>query len=187
MDGSLSDAMLLAASTAKPLPGVFHHFQHVLDTYCYVAIAVALLAENFGIPLPGEAILIAAALDAGAGGLNIWVVGLVAILASVAGSCVGYWIGTSGGHRLAGLHRGDDRARLPPVPRCLEHGPDAGLAERRQQSPLAGIRHRDGDRHRRRQHLDSAGRHGRYRALMTPLIVAHLTLHRAAVAPQEEE
>jgi membrane protein DedA with SNARE-associated domain len=73
----------------------------VLDHYGYLAVAVVLVAENTGIPLPGEAILIAAALYAGAGGLNVWLVGGVAIAASIAGSCIGYWVGDTGGRRLA--------------------------------------------------------------------------------------
>ena len=35
--------------------------------------------EDFGVPLPGETMLIAAALYAGTGGLNIWLVGLIAL------------------------------------------------------------------------------------------------------------
>lgn len=91
--------VLIAAH--KPLPGVFHHFQHLLDHYGYLAVAVMLVAENTGIPLPGEAVLVAAALYAGTGGLNIWLVGIVATASSIAGSCVGYWIGANGGRPLA--------------------------------------------------------------------------------------
>lgn len=98
--GAVIVRALVAAASAKPLPGVFHHFQHLLDSYGYVAVAVGLVAENMGVPLPGEALLIAAALYAGAGGLDIWLVGIVAVVASVVGSCLGYWIGMAGGRRL---------------------------------------------------------------------------------------
>jgi membrane protein DedA with SNARE-associated domain len=95
----VTPADLVAA--AKPLPGVFHHFQGLLDNYGYLAVAAVLLAENTGAPLPGETLLIAAALYAGAGGLDVWLVGLVATAASIAGSCLGYWIGSAGGRPLA--------------------------------------------------------------------------------------
>jgi membrane protein DedA with SNARE-associated domain len=89
-------AQVLAQAT-KPLPGVFHQFEGTLKSWGYLAVAVALLVENFGIPLPGEAILVAAALYAGTGRLNIWLVFLVASATSVAGACIGYWIGARGG------------------------------------------------------------------------------------------
>jgi membrane protein DedA with SNARE-associated domain len=93
--------LLLLGGAHKQLPGVFHHFQHLLDHYGYLAVAVVLFAENTGVPFPGETVLIAAALYAGVGGLNIWLVGIIAMSASVAGSCFGYWVGAKGGRRLA--------------------------------------------------------------------------------------
>ena len=105
-------AAVVAAASTKPLPGVFHHFEGALKTWGYLAVAVALLVENFGIPLPGEAILVAAALDAGTGRLNIWLVFAVATVLSVAGACIGYWIGARGGRRL--LERYGKGVRLTP-------------------------------------------------------------------------
>lgn len=104
-------AAVVAAST-KPLPGVFHQFEGTLKTWGYLAVAVALLVENFGLPLPGEAILVAAALYAGTGRLNIWLVFAVAAVVSVAGACIGYWIGARGGRRL--LERYGKGVRLTP-------------------------------------------------------------------------
>ena len=93
-------AAALVAATTKPLPGVFHQFEGALKSWGYLAVAVALFVENFGIPLPGEAILVAAALYAGTGRLNIWLVALVAFAASVGGACLGYLIGDKGGRPL---------------------------------------------------------------------------------------
>ncbi|HMC71394.1 MAG TPA: DedA family protein, partial [Mycobacteriales bacterium] len=90
---------LLAAAT-KPLPGVFHNFEGVLHDWGYAAVGAALLGENIGLPLPGETFLVAAALYAGTGRLNIWLVALVAFMASVAGACLGYVIGDKGGRPL---------------------------------------------------------------------------------------
>jgi membrane protein DedA with SNARE-associated domain len=56
--------------------------------------------ENLGVPVPGETVLIAGSLYAGAGRLNIVAVGVLAVAASVAGSCAGYAIGRFGGRAL---------------------------------------------------------------------------------------
>jgi membrane protein DedA with SNARE-associated domain len=54
--------------------------------------------KNFGVP--GETILIAAAVHAGAGRLSMVGVGLVAFLAAVIGDNLGYVIGHFGGRAL---------------------------------------------------------------------------------------
>ncbi len=96
---------LLAAVTAtpspKPLPGVFNHFAGTLRHYGYFAVAVSLVVENMGIPLPGELVLVAAALYAATGQLTIVGVGVVAVLASIGGAAAGYAIGLYGGRPLA--------------------------------------------------------------------------------------
>jgi membrane protein DedA with SNARE-associated domain len=91
---------LVAAASAKPLPGVFHHFEGWLHDWGYFAVAGFVFFEDFGVPLPGETMLVAAALYAGAGHINIFVVGVIAFLAAVAGDNVGYAIGRFGGHGL---------------------------------------------------------------------------------------
>jgi membrane protein DedA with SNARE-associated domain len=73
----------------------------VLDNYGYLAVAGLILAENFGMPVPGETILVAAAVYAGTGRLSIVAVGVIAVLAAFAGNCIGYAIGYFGGHALA--------------------------------------------------------------------------------------
>jgi membrane protein DedA with SNARE-associated domain len=91
---------LVVAAQAKPLPGVFHNFEGTLHNWGYLAVAGFLFFEDFGVPLPGETMLIAASLYAGAGHLNVFIVGLVAFLAAVAGDNVGYAIGRFGGRGL---------------------------------------------------------------------------------------
>jgi membrane protein DedA with SNARE-associated domain len=91
---------MVAAGSAKPLPGVFHHLEGTLHDWGYFAVAGFIFFEDFGIPLPGETMLIAASLYAGAGHLNVFVVGIVAFLAAVAGDNVGYAIGRFGGREL---------------------------------------------------------------------------------------
>jgi membrane protein DedA with SNARE-associated domain len=91
---------LLTAADPHRLPGVFHHLEGTLQHWGYAGVAFFIFFEDFGIPLPGETMLIAAALYAGTGGLNIFVVGLIAFVAAVAGDNVGYAIGRFGGREL---------------------------------------------------------------------------------------
>jgi len=96
----VSLGQLLTEETAKHLPGVFGHFEGTLHDWGYLAVGGFLFFEDFGVPLPGETMLIAASLYAGAGHLNVWVVGLVAFAAAVLGDNVGYLIGRKGGRRV---------------------------------------------------------------------------------------
>ena len=86
--------------SAQPLPGLLAQLAPVLDHYGYLAVGSFITLEDFGIPVPGETILIAAAVYAGAGRLNIVAVGLVAVLAAVAGDNIGYAVGFFGGRAL---------------------------------------------------------------------------------------
>lgn len=58
------------------------------------------MLEDFGIPVPGETIMIAAAVYAGAGRLNIVAVVLLAVAAAVIGDNIGYGLGWFGGRKL---------------------------------------------------------------------------------------
>ena len=86
--------------SAQPLPGLLASLAPVLDHYGYFAVGGLITLEDFGIPVPGETILIAAAVYAGAGRLNIFVVALVAVLAAIVGDNIGYAIGFFGGRAL---------------------------------------------------------------------------------------
>lgn len=86
--------------TSSHLPGVFGTLAPVLDSYGYLAVVGFIFLEDFGVPLPGETILIAAAVYAGAGRLDITLVAVLALVAAVAGDNVGYLIGTYGGRRV---------------------------------------------------------------------------------------
>lgn len=93
-------AWLFLDAHAKHLPGVFRHLEGPLHDYGYLAVAGFLFFEDFGVPLPGETMLIAAALYAGTGHLDVWLVGLIGFAAAVLGDNVGYAIGRFGGRRL---------------------------------------------------------------------------------------
>ncbi|GGJ62923.1 DedA family protein [Streptomyces brasiliensis] len=86
--------------TPPPLPGVFADLAPLLDHWGYTAVGGLLFLEDFGVPVPGETVLIAAAVYAGAGQLNVVTVAVIAFLAAVCGDNIGYAIGRYGGHRL---------------------------------------------------------------------------------------
>ena len=72
-----------------------------LERYGYWAVFLGVLLEDFGIPVPGETLLIASALLAGMGKFRILWIGLLGFLGAVAGDNIGYAIGYFGGRRLA--------------------------------------------------------------------------------------
>ena len=69
--------------------------------YGSLAVAGVVCLESMGLPLPGEAILIAAAVYAGkTGHLNIYEVIAAASIGAIVGDNFGYWIGREIGFRL---------------------------------------------------------------------------------------
>ncbi len=75
--------------------------QHVPAVSVYVLVAVVIGVESLGIPLPGEIVLIAAALLASQQGtINPVVLGACASAGAVLGDSTGYAIGRKGGRPL---------------------------------------------------------------------------------------
>jgi membrane protein DedA with SNARE-associated domain len=91
--------MLLTMAT-QHLPGVLHHLEPALDNYGYLAVAGLVLLEDFGVPVPGETVLILGAVYAGTGRLNVVLVGLLGFVGAVVGDNIGYAIGHFGGRPL---------------------------------------------------------------------------------------
>lgn len=88
-------------SGATPqLPGVLHSLEPTLNHYGYLAVAGLVLLEDFGVPVPGETVLILGAVYAGTGRLSIFLVGLLAFLAAVIGDNIGFAIGRFAGRQL---------------------------------------------------------------------------------------
>ncbi|MGH9127783.1 MAG: DedA family protein [Acidimicrobiales bacterium] len=87
-------------SPPPQLPGIFRTFAPVLEHYGYLAVGGLVLLEDFGVPVPGESTLIAAAVYAGAGRLNVVAVAVVAFFAAVIGDNIGFAIGHFGGREL---------------------------------------------------------------------------------------
>ena len=75
-------------------------FQRMLESYGYYVVALFILAEGAGIPLPGETILLLAGAYAGAGNLDVRGVILAAALGAIAGDNLGYFLGWRGGRAL---------------------------------------------------------------------------------------
>ena len=71
-----------------------------LEHYGYWAVFGAILLENFGLPVPGETLLIAGALLASRGKMHIVPLLVTACIAAVTGDNMGYAIGRFGGRRL---------------------------------------------------------------------------------------
>jgi membrane protein DedA with SNARE-associated domain len=73
--------------------GLVHH-------YGLIALFVVVMLESGGVPLPGETALVAAAIFASQGNLNIVEVIAVAAAAAIIGDNLGYWVGRTGGRKL---------------------------------------------------------------------------------------
>ncbi|MFI5935138.1 DedA family protein [Actinoplanes sp. NPDC051494] len=85
------------------LPSFLHGVAPILDRWGYLAVAAVIGVESFGVPAPGQTIMVAAAIYSSWGRLDIWAVGIIAFVAAVLGDNVGYWIGVRGGRKA--VHR----------------------------------------------------------------------------------
>jgi membrane protein DedA with SNARE-associated domain len=94
----------LAGAAPQHLPGVLHSLEPALDEYGYLAVFAFVLLEDFGVPVPGETILILGAVYAGTGRLNVVLVGLIGLIAAVLGDNIGFLIGHRGGRPLIERH-----------------------------------------------------------------------------------
>jgi membrane protein DedA with SNARE-associated domain len=95
-----SIALALSGGSQPLLPGFLNDLSGPLDHYGLWAVLVLVLIEDFGIPVPGETVLIAAAVFAGSGRMNVFAVATVGFVAAVLGDNIGYAIGRFGGREL---------------------------------------------------------------------------------------
>jgi membrane protein DedA with SNARE-associated domain len=93
-------APVIAAAMPQHLPGVLHSLEPTLDQYGYLAVCGLVLIEDFGVPVPGETVLILGAVYAGSGRLNIVLVASLGFLGAVLGDNIGFALGHFGGRRL---------------------------------------------------------------------------------------
>jgi len=95
-----------------------HELIHFISIYGYAVVVLIIGLESLGLPLPGETILITAAIYAGRShNLNIWLVVGAAALGAIVGNTIGFWIGREGGYRFllrygSHLHLTEGRLKL---------------------------------------------------------------------------
>jgi membrane protein DedA with SNARE-associated domain len=76
------------------LEGLIHH-------YGYAGVALGVMLESIGLPLPGESLMIAAAIYASTTQqVNIFVLVPLAAAGAIAGDQIGYFLGRSIGHKV---------------------------------------------------------------------------------------
>lgn len=89
----------------------------IIATYGYYAVFAVVMLESAGVPMPGETVLVSAAIYAGTKhGLDIGVVVAAAAIAAILGDNLGFWVGRRYGQDL-----------------LSRHGPRVGLDARKQQ------------------------------------------------------
>ncbi|MEJ2618554.1 MAG: hypothetical protein P8Z35_26615, partial [Ignavibacteriaceae bacterium] len=87
----------------KQFPGIAPYIKTLspyIQQYGYWAIFFSIYLEDFGLPLPGETVLIICSLFAILGKLNLLSVGILGFMGAVFGDNTGFLIGRYGGKRL---------------------------------------------------------------------------------------
>lgn len=73
----------------------------LIATYGYPAVALGVGLESMGLPVPGETMLVLAAMYAAThADLNIWLVAVAAAVGAIGGDNFGYWLGMRYGYPL---------------------------------------------------------------------------------------
>jgi membrane protein DedA with SNARE-associated domain len=88
-------------------------FEPLLLHYGLVIIMAAVAVEGFGIPAPGQTLLVVGAILAARGKFDITLLLVSSWFATVIGNLIGYYLGRLGGRKLLG--------RLPVNPVRFEH------------------------------------------------------------------
>ncbi|MDH6708461.1 membrane protein DedA with SNARE-associated domain [Kitasatospora sp. MAA19] len=101
------------SAPTTPLPGALAGLAPLLDHYGYLAVALLVLLDNCGIPVPGQTILVLASVYAGTGHLDFAAVVLIAFAAAALGNSLGYLIGHTGGRAF--VHRWGRYVLLTPA------------------------------------------------------------------------
>ncbi|MFJ7246832.1 DedA family protein [Kitasatospora sp. NPDC098652] len=101
------------SAPTTPLPGALAGLAPLLDHYGYLAVALLVLLDNCGIPVPGQTVLVLAAVYAGTGHLDLAAVLLIGAAAATLGNMLGYLIGHTGGRVF--VHRWGRYVLLTPA------------------------------------------------------------------------
>ena len=89
--------MPIARSTVLALAAHVSFLEPLLHRFGYAAVALFMVAEGCGIPLPAETMLVTAAAFASRGLLSIWGIGVAGAIGGIVGGTAGYGIGAWGG------------------------------------------------------------------------------------------
>jgi len=102
---------------------------HLVETFGYPLLFLVVMAESSGMPVPGETGLIAAAVAASQGKLQIEFVIAIAAVAAIVGDNIGYQIGRKGGRwileRPGRFHSQRQQVLVTGEPFFERHGPKA--------------------------------------------------------------
>jgi membrane protein DedA with SNARE-associated domain len=102
---------------------------HLVETFGYPLLFLVVMAESSGVPVPGETGLIAAAVAASQGKLQIELVIAIAAVAAIVGDNIGYQIGRKGGRwlleRPGHFHSQRRQVLVTGEPFFERHGPKA--------------------------------------------------------------
>jgi hypothetical protein len=94
------------------------HIHQLLASYGYWAVLVVVMMESAGIPVPGETVLVSAAIYAGTThNMRIELVILAAACGAIMGDNIGFWVGREFGQPILtryGSYIGLDEKRLKP-------------------------------------------------------------------------
>ena len=80
--------------------GLLDEAQRYVAEYGYSVVFLGVFLESFGMPTPGESLMIAGSILASRGKLDIFMVAFVCWVAAVMGDNIGYLIGRKGGRVL---------------------------------------------------------------------------------------
>ncbi|MFJ6619355.1 DedA family protein [Kitasatospora sp. NPDC091335] len=101
------------SAPTTPLPGALAGLAPLLDHYGYLAVALLVLLDNCGVPVPGQTVLVLASVYAGTGHLDFAAVLLIAAGAAALGNGLGYLVGRTGGRAF--VHRWGRYVLLTPA------------------------------------------------------------------------
>src|SRR5579859_8235779 len=79
---------------------VTHFFLHANPLLIYLVVALVLMLESSGVPVANNTLLLLTGALATTGHLDIWLLGIFAIVGSCAGASQAYYLGARGGRRI---------------------------------------------------------------------------------------
>jgi membrane protein DedA with SNARE-associated domain len=96
-EASAAEALPEQSAMVRDFERALTHVQPLLTRYGYGAAFAAVMVEGMGIPTPGQTLLMAGALEAAEGRMNIFLLLFVVTGAATVGNSIGYAIGRWGG------------------------------------------------------------------------------------------